>query len=336
MVDRDPGARRCAPGARRCAPGLPLGEGPQREERGHGGPPRRHIVGQVGGLVSQRVPSPHRPACVAGRGGAARRGPRGRPDLRRGAGAAAVRPAERVGPAERAERGRHRAARRPGGAAAVRRHGGRPVPGPGLRAGPGPVLRDGLPAARHRRPAVRAGRHQLGRADGGRGRADAGLAAGRRAGAAPAVAGHPALPAGLRGRRERLPQGPLEQPGEPGVRRAGPEGARLPDRAVDAGRLAGLAQGDGLGPQGELHRGGGPGGARREHPGAADQRALPAVRRPAQRADPLRRRPGGDVEQHRDERGGPDPARGVRHAGEEGTARRHLRARRRAGPARAR
>ena len=56
------------------------------------------------------------------------------------------------------------------------------------------------------------------------------------------------LPRGLQRRRERLPQGPHADRPVGGVHRARAHRARLQAGEVDAGRLAGLAQGDGVGP----------------------------------------------------------------------------------------
>ena len=101
-----------------------------------------------------------------------------------------------------------------------------------------------------------------------------GLAPGRRAGAAAARARDPAVPAGLRRRRERLPR-PADSPARD-RRSSTPCSAlqrpRLPGRGLDAGRLAGLAQGDGLGPARQLRR--------RDRPGLACR----ATTRPSSRS----------------------------------------------------
>ena len=72
---------------------------------------------------------------------------------------------------------------------------------------------------------------------------------------------------------DRTPVGDRRAVHRPRARRS-----RLPPRAVDRCRLAGLAQGDGLGPQGQHRRGDRAGaGLRRPHAGAG-RRAVPGVR----------------------------------------------------------
>ena len=97
------------------------------------------------------------------------------------------------------------AARRPRHPAALRRHRRRPVLRAGLRAGAGPVLRDGLPPPRHGRPALGAVRRADARDRQVRSApwAGAGSPSGSCACSAPRPAG---LPRGLQRRRQRLPR----------------------------------------------------------------------------------------------------------------------------------
>ena len=94
------------------------------------------------------------------------------------------------------------AARRPRHPDDLCRQRERPLPGAGLRQRSGPLLRDGPAPPPHRRTAVRDGRR--GRPRVRQGRAHDGLAPGRRAGAAAARPRDPAVPPGLRRRRQRL------------------------------------------------------------------------------------------------------------------------------------
>ena len=184
-------------------------------------------------------PAPRGPARLGTRDdvrrGAGRAGP-GRLPGGRGRGRAPAPAADRRHPApDRSDRPGGGAARRPRHPAGVRRERRGPVPRPGLRAGPGPVLRDGLPPPRHRRSDQRA-------AGQGHGpdrhvHPHDGLAPGRRAGVRPARALHPGLPRRVQRRGQRLPQGPLADPDLRGVHRARPRGPGLPPErwtAVDS------------------------------------------------------------------------------------------------------
>ena len=185
-------------------------------------------------------------------------------------------------------RRRHRDARRQRHPAHLRRQPHRPGPRAGLRARPGAVLPDGPAPAHHRRPARRAGRH--GRHRGRQGHPHAGVAAHRRGGAAHPQAGDPADAAGLRRRREHLPARPQPPRGGGRVHGARPDPVPRRDRGVVAGRQPLLAEGDGLGPQGQLRRRARPrpAGGAADH--GADQPDLPAVRRRGAPADPRARR----------------------------------------------
>ena len=170
-------------------------------------------------IVSQGVSRHSCPPHRCGRGCSARRRPRNCRGSRGHVGATSVPDDRGRDPGAGPVRQGQRPARRPRHPADLRRQRRRPVPGAGLRARPGPVLRDGPAPPHHRRPAVRAGRR-------GRPRdrprdPHARLAPGRRGRAADPQARDPPLPAGLRRRRQRLHQ----QQGEPGedvarVRRA--------------------------------------------------------------------------------------------------------------------
>ena len=140
------------------------------------------------------------------------------------------------------------AARRPRHPADLRRHRRRPVPRAGLRAGAGPVLRDGLPPAHHRRPALRAVRRAR--------RSRPTSSSARWAGA-----GSPSRSCRCSARRRSATSRPTPTASTPTSTRPharrrssleytvlGARRPRLQARAVDAGRLAGLAQGDGVGP----------------------------------------------------------------------------------------
>ena len=85
--------------------------------------------------------------------------------------------------------------------------------------------------------------------------ADARLAPGRRAGADRAPAGDPRPARRLCGGRQRLPRGPVAVGALARVRRARRVRARLHPRGVDGRRLDRLAQGDGVGPEGQPRRG---------------------------------------------------------------------------------
>ena len=83
--------------------------------------------------------------------------------------------------------------------------------------------------------------------------------------------------------RQRLPRVPQPVADRRAVHRARPRRPRLPARTVDRGRLAGLAQGDGVGPQGQPRRGDrARPGVRRPHAGPG-RRALPGLRLPGPR-----------------------------------------------------
>ncbi len=160
------------------------------------------------------------------------------------------------GPVRRG-RGAARRARRP---ADLRRHRRRPVLRAGLRPRPGPLLRDGPAPPHHRRPAVRAGGRERRRAA----RPTAWCA--RSAGA-----GSPSRSCRCWRRAPASTCRPTPTASTPTWRAARPPSCRprysvldlagdvARDRAVDAGRLAGLAQGDGLGPAQQLRRGARPG-----------------------------------------------------------------------------
>ncbi len=112
---------------------------------------------------------------------------------------------------------------------------------------------------------------------------DHGLAPGRRAGVGGAPAADPAGAGGVRRRGQRLPRLPRAEPAGGGVLPAPARRARLHARAVDPGRLAGVAQGDGVGPARQHGRRDRPGAGRgRPHAGRG-RAALPGV--------PLRRPP---------------------------------------------
>ena len=93
------------------------------------------------------------------------------------------------------------------------------------------------------------------------------------------------VPRGLRGRRQRLPARQVAVGAVGQLHAARRRNNPLPrDRAVDAGRLAGLAQGDGVGPPQQLH--GGAGAGARDLDGQERH-----ARRPALPAVPVRRAP---------------------------------------------
>ena len=166
--------------------------------------------------------------------------------------------------------------RRPRHPPALRRLARGPDARAGVRARAGAVLRDGRPPARDRRAGSRSCSART-RARDRRVRPHHGLAPGRRAGARADQAGDPRRARGVRRRRQRLPR--LAQPvrARRRVHRPARRRARLPARAVDAGRLAGLAQGDGLGPARQHDRRDRPGaGAGGPHPGPG-RAAVPAV-----------------------------------------------------------
>ena len=134
-----------------------------------------------------------------------------------------------------------------------------------------------------------AGAVRQGRAGDGQVRPHARLAPGRRGGAGPAQPDHPAVPGRLRPRRQRVPGHPLGLRPQPRVRRTVAEGHRLPPGAVDRGRLAGLAEGDGVGPRRQHGRGDRPDQAGGDHPARNIRRALPGVPVRPERADPRQR-----------------------------------------------
>ena len=156
----------------------------------------------------------------------------------------------------RAHGDRHGVPRRRGHPATRRRDRPRPLLRPGLRARAGPVLGDGLPPPRHRRPGRRAVRGVPGRDR--RLRPHAGLARHRRAGVRTARPGLPRLLRGVRARRERLPRHPRRRRPLARVRRARAAEPGVHPRAVDARRLHRVAEGHGVGPQVEPRRRGRP------------------------------------------------------------------------------
>ena len=178
------------------------------------------------------------------------------------------------------------AARRPRDPAAVRRERDRPLLRPGLRAGPGPVLRDGLPPPRDGGPDQRAARPEHGRDR--HVHPHHGLAPRRRPGVRTARARDAVLPRLLQRRRQRLPQGPFGDRALRGVHRARARRSGLRARAVVRGRLPGLAQGDGVGPP-RQHGPGDPAHQAGRHPDAGAGRgalpALPLRPQPADRRD---------------------------------------------------
>ena len=165
--------------------------------------------------------------------------------------------------------------------AAVRRLPRRPDARAGLRAGPGALLRDGPAPARHGRAALRAVRR--GDARDRPGDPHDGLAPGGRARAGADRAADPAGARGLRRRGERLPRRARFERAGRGVLPPAARRARLHARGLDAGRLAGVAQGDGVGPA-RQHAG-------RDRPGAGGGRPHRRRGRPALPAVPVRRAP---------------------------------------------
>ena len=177
--------------------------------------------------------------------------------------------------------------RRPRHPADLRPDAGRPVPRAGLRPRPGPVLGDGLPPARHRRAAVRAVRPDQVETDtflrtlGWRRVAEAGVAL-----LPPETRAH--LP-GVRRRVNAWIADHGAAPTRP-ARRAWSTrvlGLRNGDYTIEpwqSGRLARLAQGDGLGPA----RQHGDGDRPRAAPG---QRADPGAGGPALPRVPVRPQP---------------------------------------------
>ncbi len=186
----------------------------------------------------------------------------------------------------RAHRVGHRVPRRRRHSAARRRDRPRPLLRAGLRARTGPVLGDGLPPPRHRRPTRRAVR----RGDGRRRflHSHARLARHRRArvrAARPRVEG---VLRRLRRRRERLPGRARRSRPLARVRRARPAEPRVRPRAVVAHRLDRVAQGHGLGPALEPRRRDRPSAARHDPDARGDR--LPAPRVPVGRDAHDRRR----------------------------------------------
>ncbi len=109
-----------------------------------------------------------------------------------------------------------RAARRPRHPAGLRGHDRGPHVRPGVRARPGAVLRDGRAAPRHGRPPGRAVRRDRRRDR--HVRPHDGLAPGRGGRAAAARPRHPGRARRLRGRRQRVPRGPVAERDRPRVR----------------------------------------------------------------------------------------------------------------------
>ena len=249
--------------------------------RGRRLPMLRHNAWRECQETDQRLAGVGPAVGVRRRGG----GPCTRRDhVRRGGGGTSSAPEGRRHAEARGPLRQGRGAARPAGdPAGLRRDGGRPLSRPGLRPGAGPVLRDGLPPACNCRPAQRAARREHG---GDRPvHPDDGLAPGGRARVRPARPVHPGLPERLQRRGERLPEGALGHRAVGGVHRAGTDRPRLRAGGVDAGRLARLAQGDGVGPAREHGRGDRAHPALgRPHPGAG-RRALSPLPLPAPRPD---------------------------------------------------
>ena len=163
----------------------------------------------------------------------------------------------------------HRVPRRRGHPAARRRDRPRPLLRAGLRARAGPVLGDGLPPPRHRRPAspsCSASRRSAPTPSSAR---STGAASPSRSTTLldPSLA---RVLRRLRRRRERLPRRAQRRRPLARVRRARPAEPRLLPRAVDAGRLDRVAEGHGLGPAVEPRR--------RDRPGAARDARCPPRR----------------------------------------------------------
>ena len=236
------------------------------------GLPPRAAGGALDGVDGGR-PGPG--AAGPGRGGRRRRTPSAAADRGRARGPGAV----GVG-GGRARRERHRAG--------LRRHRRRPDARPGLRPRAGALLRDGLPPPRHGRPAL--GDLRRGHPGDRPLHPHHGLAPGRGAGVAAAGARDARCADGVRRGRERLHRGPLALRARGGVQHPGPDRPRLHARGVAAGRLARLAQGDGVGPARQHGGRGRPGAALPRPQRGRGRRALAGLRRRGAPADRLRRR----------------------------------------------
>ena len=164
-------------------------------------------------------------------------------------------------------RARHRAG--------LRRHRRRPAAGAGLRARPGALLRDGRASPRHQWPALRALRR--GRPRDRQGDPHDGLAPGRRAGARDPRHRDPRGARVVRRGGQRLHR--VARPDRDRRRVHPPRRQRslLRARAVDARRLAGLAQGDGVGPARQHDRRGRPGAGQPRPHARGGGPALPRV-----------------------------------------------------------
>ena len=176
------------------------------------------------------------------------------------------------------------------------------VPRPGLRARPGPLLRDGLAAARHGRAALRARRPERGRAARRQGRPHprAGAGSPSRRAAAPGRAGDPRVPPRLRRRGQRLHLDPVAAQLSLRVHRS--SGCRCRPTAIEpwtAGDSLAWLKAMAWDLRGNYDRRARPGAGLRRRPDVAQRRpALPAptptptTRRSSSRATsaPVRRR----------------------------------------------